>query len=224
VLLLASLLSIQPLSTTADGSNVTTSQSTTIADNGGTLYANFTSTGVGVSILDVAGGYGNIVVTTEVLNAPSAGVLNVSSSSSVLYYDVNVTLAADALDASDSVASVSVSNPSITSTYTLEYWSGGAWSNAIDVSVIGTTITGTIPLTALSGTNVAVVNTQHASTSSASTTPILTSTTATITSMSSNDEAVLGVVLVVLAIVIVAGFVLMRGRAKPKPAPAAPAG
>lgn len=215
--MLAFLVGVQSMKASADAPNVTASQSTIIVFSGGTASANFSVTGMSVSISGLLPGVtARINVTTQTLNAPSSGVLSVPSAGTVLYYNVNVALPSAVYNYAavpNAAVAISVSNPSIASGYTFEYWNGSRWVEAFRPSVSGTTITGLIPLSNLIG-NVAAVEsptTSANSTSAASAT--ITGSSATSTPSSATSVALLDVgAVIIVVVVVVAGFLMMRSR------------
>jgi hypothetical protein len=227
-LVLVLLVSVQSFTASASAPNVTVSESKTLAVTGGEVSANFATTDMNVTISGLLpGSTRSVNLTTQTLNAPSSGVLNVSSSGTVLYYNINIPLPVAVYNyAADpnAVVTISVSNPLIASSEcTFEFWNGTAWSAALRQSVSGTIITGLVPLSNLIGVfgNLAVVKAQAISATSTSTAPVVaTSTTSTSTSMSSISVALLAVGVVVIVIIVAAGLMLMRGRGKAKPGPA----
>ena len=155
LLLTTTLLMATPVisQTSPYAPNVTSSQSTTVAISGGGGTVDDTST-TGVSAtISGATGVSSATVQTQSLNAPSTGVGSFQTSGTATYFDVQVTLPTGTTAPSGATVQVCFSNPSVTSTDTLEYWSGSSWTSATSVSVTGTTICGTVPLSALSGTN-----------------------------------------------------------------------
>src|SRR5438445_3638197 len=85
--------------------NITASHSTSVPVSGGGIAVNDVSTtGVSVSVTGLTGITGSIEVTTQTLNAPSTGVLTVSSTSDVFYFDVKIALPEGTSAASSSTA------------------------------------------------------------------------------------------------------------------------
>jgi hypothetical protein len=223
-LVLVFLVSTSSFAVSQYAPNVTASETTVVPVTGGTVSVTDPTTGINVSVSGLTGVTGNLNVTTQTLNSPSGGVLTVSSSSNVFYFDVNVALPAGTTTPAGANATITLSNPLITSGYTLEYWDGSAWVVATDVTITGTTITATIPVSALTGTNVAIVKassiitTTSTSTGTSSTTSTASTSTSVSTSMSSTDTALLAAGVIIIIIVIAGGFMLMRGRSKSAPA------
>lgn len=131
--------------------NVTANESSTVNVSGGTATVDDTSTtGVSVSITG-ATGVASATVTTESLNGPSSGVSTFSTNGA--YFDVNVALPSGESAPAGATVTVCFTDPTATSSDTLEYWSGGSWNQASNVSVSGTKVCGSVPLSALTGTN-----------------------------------------------------------------------
>ena len=103
-----------------------------------------------------ATGISNANVTTSKLNGPGSGV-SVTGGSGTLYFDVNVVLPSGTTAPSGATVQVCLTDPSVTSSDTIQYFSGGSWSTATGITVTGTQICGNVPLSALTGTNFAVL-------------------------------------------------------------------
>lgn len=209
VLAIVFLVSAQSFAASPYAPNVTAVTSTTVTVTSGSVSVNAATIGMNVSVSGLTGITGSLNITTETLNSPSSGVVTISSPNNVFYYDVHIALPAGASTPSACSAAISISNSFVTSTDTLDYWTGSAWAQASGVSISGNTITGSIPCSALTGTNVAIVPAGATTTS-----------TSTSSSLTSTDAALLAVGVVVIVLLIGAG-ILMRGRGKAKPAPTA---
>ena len=137
-------------------SNVQAGKSTNVKMSGGSGSEDDTAT-TGVSvIISGANGISNVTVTTSRLSGPGAGV-SLASSGTVSYFDVDVVLPSGSTAPTGATVQVCLTDPSVTSSSTLQYYSGGSWQSATSVKVTGTQICGTVPLSALTGTNFAVL-------------------------------------------------------------------
>ena len=136
--------------------NVQAGHSGNIKMSGGSGSRDDTAiTGVSVSITG-ATGITNLNVTTSKLTGPGNGVVSVTTGGSVLYFDVNVALPSGTSAPSGATVQVCFTDPSVSSSDTLQFYSGGSWTTATGVTVTGTQVCGTVPLSALTGTNFAV--------------------------------------------------------------------
>jgi hypothetical protein len=135
------------------GSNVLVSKANTAAITSGAGIAdNTATTGVLVSITGMTG-VKSVVITTSSLSGPSQGISSFSGSGTLLYFDVSISLPAGTTAPSGASAQVCLTNPSVTSSDSLYYWSGSSWTAVQGVTVTGIEICGTIPVSALTGTN-----------------------------------------------------------------------
>jgi hypothetical protein len=224
MLVLVLLVPAQSFAESPYAPNVTAHSSTSVSlFGGGAFVYDPEITGINVTIFGLTNVTTSIVVTTETLNAPSTSVPVVSSSGNVFYFDVAIVLPGGESAPPGSNANIILSNPMITSGYTLEYWSGLAWLPASYVAVSGTTIEGEVPVSSLTGTNLAVVEAPTTSTSSAP--PIsVSSTSSTSTSnpgapLLTMSEEFLFVVAAAVVIVISAVSLMLtlrRGKAPAK--------
>ena len=136
--------------------NVQAGHSTNIKMSGGSgNQDDTTTTGVSVSITG-ATGISNANITTSKLNGPGSGVSLVGGSGT-LYFDVNVALPSGSSAPSGATVQVCFTDPTVTSSDTIQYFSGGSWATATGITVSGTQICGNVPLSALTGTNFAVL-------------------------------------------------------------------
>ncbi len=147
------------------------------------------TTGVSVTISG-ATGLTNANVTTSKLNGPGAGVSLVSGGGTTLYFDVQVTLPSGSSAPSGATVQVCFTDPSVTSSSTIQYFSGGSWATATGVTVSGTQVCGNVPLSALTGTNFAVVASAAAD----------------------YTWVYITVIVVVLVVIIAVGAIMMRRR------------
>jgi len=225
-LVLVLLVSAQSFAASPYAPNVTAHSSTRVSlFGGGATVDDPMITGINVTVSGLTGVTTSIVVTTETLNAPSTNVPAISSSGNVFYFDVNIALPAGTSAPPGSNATIILSNPMITSGYTLEYWAGSAWLPARYVAVSGSTIEGDVPVSSLTGTNLATVEEQNTGASGAppnsggSSNGISSTTTS---SASTLLPASVGLLFVVAAVVVIAisavvlMLTLMRGRAAAK--------
>jgi hypothetical protein len=224
-LTLVLLVSARSFAASPYAPNVTAHSSTRVTlFGGGATVDDPATTGINVTISGLTNVTASIVVTMETLNAPSTSVSAISSSGSVFYFDVAITLPAGTSAPPGSNATIILSNPMITPGYMLEYWAGSAWLPASYVAVSGTAIEGVVPVSSLTGTNLAVVegpttrngSAPPGSVSSAST----TSTSNPGTPLLTMNEELLFVVAAAVVITISAVSLMMtmrRGRAETKP-------
>jgi hypothetical protein len=228
VLVLVLLVSAQSFAQSPYAPNVMVHATTTVPlFGGGAFVDDSATTGMNVTVSGLTDVSGSIVVTTETLNAPSANVPAVSSSGNAFYFDVNIVLPAGASAPAGSSATIILSNPMITSGYTLEYWAGSAWLPASYVAVSGTTMEGDVPVSSLGGTNLAAV--EAPSTGKSSGPPVAPPVSVSITSSTNTSNtstplptmsvellAVVAAAVVIVISAVVLTLALMRGRAEAK--------
>jgi len=97
---------------------------------------NTRTTGVTDSISG-ATGVSNATVTTQSLNSPSTGVSAFSTSGTLTYFEIKVTLPAGTIAPSGATVQVCFTSPSVSSTDILYYSGGSSW-----VEATGSTVTG----------------------------------------------------------------------------------
>ncbi len=94
------------------------------------------------------------VTTVAYGNSPPLGTSTLSIGGTV-FYDVYVASSNGTLG-SDVTVTISISNPSFTSSSVMEYWNGTTWISVSTTFASPDTITATIPASALTGTPIAV--------------------------------------------------------------------
>jgi hypothetical protein len=145
--------------------NVNAQASHNVTVTGGSATQDDSSTtGVTVTINGLTG-VTSANVTTQSLNAPNTGVSAFSTSGTAVYFDVHVVLPAGSTVPSGATVTVCFSDPLVTSSDTLNYWTGSSWAQASSVTVAGTQICGTVSLSALTGTNFVAAPAASSSTS-----------------------------------------------------------
>ncbi|MDE1728048.1 MAG: hypothetical protein KGH81_02570, partial [Thaumarchaeota archaeon] len=130
---------------------VSTQKTTSTTISSGAASADHTgTTGIKVTIRGSSATSGTSVnLITSEISSPFTGV-SVGTLSNPKYFDVLVQ------KISDGTTNVCITNPIVTSSSTMQYWTGSSWTSATSISVSGTTICGDIPVSALTGTNIII--------------------------------------------------------------------
>ena len=144
-----------PTATPTPGSAPSESSTVTVSDNSATVDQGST-TGVKVTVSGSSlqnGAKLNVTSTDYGGNQPSGtGAVSVNGAH---FYDVQVSASSGVLG-SDVTVTVSISNPTFTSSSVIEYWNGSTWVSAATTFTAPDTVSGAIPASALTETPILV--------------------------------------------------------------------
>jgi hypothetical protein len=137
---------------------VAATQTTVTVTSNSVSVDNSAKTGTKVSVTGLTGVTGPVTVaTTKESAAPAVTKGAPALPTGTVYVDVHISLPKGVTAPAGATAQVCQTDPSVTSSSTLEYFSNGAWVVATGTTVTGTTICANIPLSALTGTPIAIV-------------------------------------------------------------------